>query len=461
MTGPLVRPSRIYLPLVQLLAFWPVLIWYARRTVDGSDDAWGVIALIAAIAVLLRGAGTRDAPATNDTSGRSRSAGAITLFPAVVLTLVYAIARCAVPGGLPPLLMATLAVLALSLTASAVVFDRVLHPALTGLLLLSLPIVASLQFYVGYPLRRVASELAAVTLSLTPLSPAEDPVLAIGVALRVAGRTIEVDAPCSGLRMLWVAGFLVLSIGCIRRITTWRLLVGGALALIIVVLANGQRAAALVLVEGMGARAPKWAHAAVGLAAFLVVLIPVIWIMTRGASPPAPASRAGEPPRGRRPFLIACALAAAAPLLSRDAAPSDTGPFPGWPASLDGRTLSRLPLSPREEVFADAFPGEVARFHDGLGEVVLRYVTAPTRRLHPAADCFRGLGYEIGEPELWKDEAGIEWRQFDAERDRARLRVHERIHDAAGQNFTDLSSWYWAALLGRTRGPWWSVVIAR
>jgi hypothetical protein len=46
-----------------------------------------------------------------------------------------------------------------------------------------------------------------------------------------------------------------------------------------------------------------------------------------------------------------------------------------------------------------------------------------------------------------------------AERGAERLRIRERIIDAGGATWTDISSWYWAALLGRSRGPWWAVTV--
>jgi len=46
------------------------------------------------------------------------------------------------------------------------------------------------------------------------------------------------------------------------------------------------------------------------------------------------------------------------------------------------------------------------------------------------------------------------WRCFIAERDGERVRVCERIVDAHDQDFTDASSWFWAATLGRSTGPW-------
>ena len=48
-----------------------------------------------------------------------------------------------------------------------------------------------------------------------------------------------------------------------------------------------------------------------------------------------------------------------------------------------------------------------------------------------------------------------------------RFRVRERITASPpgtggdpGAAWTDVSSWYWAALLGRSPGPWWAVTVA-
>jgi hypothetical protein len=53
------------------------------------------------------------------------------------------------------------------------------------------------------------------------------------------------------------------------------------------------------------------------------------------------------------------------------------------------------------------------------------------------------------------------WRCFVAERDGRSTRVFERIVDAQGQAYTDASSWFWAAQLGQSSGPWQAVTTAR
>jgi hypothetical protein len=134
---------------------------------------------------------------------------------------------------------------------------------------------------------------------------------------------------------------------------------------------------------------------------------------------------------------------------------------PELPARWQGAQLRPLALSEVEERFARRFPGTLARLTDGTQVLVLRSVDRPTRMLHPAADCYQGLGYRVGAQQLVLDAERKLWRCFDAERGGMRLRVCERIVDAQGRGFTDASAWYWAAALGQSHGPWQAMTVAR
>jgi hypothetical protein len=150
--------------------------------------------------------------------------------------------------------------------------------------------------------------------------------------------------------------------------------------------------------------------------------------------------------------LIACALW---PLAGRGHAEAlHPAAAHEWPREIDGAALRPLALTTVEERFAHQFPGHIGRF-EAHGDVwVLRDVARPTRALHPAGDCFRGLGYRIEQTQLVNDTDARLWRCFVAERDGERVRVCERIVDAHGESFVDASSWFWAATLGRSSGPW-------
>jgi hypothetical protein len=174
----------------------------------------------------------------------------------------------------------------------------------------------------------------------------------------------------------------------------------------------------------------------------------------------------------RAAFLIGLACCAIAPLL-RPPAGAATAPYGAaalprtrseMPRQWDGRALRPLALSAVEQRFAAQFPGRVERLTDGAAVLVWRDVHAPTRMLHPAADCYRALGYRIEHAALQFDAQTRLWRCFEATPGATgspRLRVCERIEDARGDAYTDASSWYWAALLGHSRGPWQAITITR
>lgn len=159
--------------------------------------------------------------------------------------------------------------------------------------------------------------------------------------------------------------------------------------------------------------------------------------------------------------LTALALSALVPLLPHDSAPTHaTSAEPNWTESFEGRRLTRLPLSQREQRFHRNFPGRVARFTDGERELVVRWVAEETRRLHPAADCLRGAGYTVTPLPQHVDDEGNAWSCVEAVRKGERLCVRERVHDLDGGSWADVSAWYWAARLGNTQGPWWAVTVA-
>lgn len=145
----------------------------------------------------------------------------------------------------------------------------------------------------------------------------------------------------------------------------------------------------------------------------------------------------------------------------------DQQPHADWPsqnaelpAQWQGAPLRPLALGEVERRFARHFPGTVARLTDGTQVLVWRTVQRATRMLHPAADCYRGLGYQIHHEQLEQRADQALWRCFVAERAGHVLRVCERIEDANGQGFTDTSAWYWAAVAGQSSGPWQAITVA-
>ncbi len=161
-------------------------------------------------------------------------------------------------------------------------------------------------------------------------------------------------------------------------------------------------------------------------------------------------------------LLPACALFVAGVQAVQHASPDAATQTASveWPREWNGQPLRPLALTEVEERFARQFPGALARLTDGRQVLVMRQVRQPTRMLHPAADCYQGIGYRIQAQQLEQDANKDLWRCFEAVRGDSRQRVCERIEDASGQAWTDTSAWYWAAVMGKTQGPWQAVTVA-
>jgi len=164
-------------------------------------------------------------------------------------------------------------------------------------------------------------------------------------------------------------------------------------------------------------------------------------------------------------FIVMLAFSGLWPLLRTAAVtqPAKTDAPIEWAESIwvsPGAVPRKLPLSAVEQRFARQFPGHIGRFTDGRQDWIVRVMDKPTRMLHPAADCFRGLGYQLSPPKVQEDGRGEQWRCFTASRNGKNLRVCERIFDLRGGRWTDTSAWYWSALFsgaGGASGPWWAV----
>lgn len=274
------RRHLLILLVAQAAAFWPVWRWVAARLGDGGE----AIALAACAAALL----------VSPRAGDGVAAAGAPLGLAIWLTLAYA---GSVLAG-PPVLRAMVAGCALLATWSAWRWGTRPHPAAIGLMLLALPVLPTAQFVLGFPLRVAAGELAAQLLSLAGLG-----VVREGVALRLGDRLVAIDAPCSGVNMLWTALLLALVLAALGRCSLGRTALLGAAATVLAVTGNAVRAASLFLTEsGVLALPAAWAdasshqvlHQGLGIVAFALALAPLLWLHRRFqpevARPCAPGS---------------------------------------------------------------------------------------------------------------------------------------------------------------------------
>jgi exosortase/archaeosortase family protein len=185
------------------------------------------------------------------------------------LVLLYAFSYPFVPA----LVRAIVAMTGLAIAGSSVWLGRRLDVRHWGLLLLSLPLVSSLNFYLGFPLRAVVGEAAEMLLQMNGFA-----VVREGTMLVWNGRQISIDAPCSGVKMLWTGMYLTCALAVLWRMGTKQTATLGVAAMAIVMAANVLRTAALFYVEG--ARGPvemlpyaDSLHVLVGAAVFVLACI--------------------------------------------------------------------------------------------------------------------------------------------------------------------------------------------
>lgn len=433
-----------------VIAFWPIWKWYFSRITDGSDEPWGILAVFTAGFLLLM------------TSDRKKPAE-INLVAACCLMLLYAVSYPYVPR----LVQAALALSATALILCDFLGKR-LSMSIWGLFILGLPIVASMQFFLGYPMRAVSGFLSAKLLNLGGLS-----VVQQGILLTYGDLNVLVDAPCSGVRMLWAGIYLCLTLsalfgfGCVKTL----LFAGGGTC--IVIAANAVRSAALFYLETGIIKMPQYCHEAAGVLVFAgagaIILFMGFVLKSDGVridsaenghisqDVPEPGKQIRKAPAGF--YAAACCLACFVPLFSSADRITSNSEFPGWPCAFEGNVLTQLDISDKDKTFEKDFPGRIAKFTDGRRILIIRWVHKETRKLHPASDCFKAAGYKVHPESAVRGRDSDLWSGFRANRHDESLRVLERIQDACGRTWSDVPAWYWSAFLGKSVGPWWSITM--
>ncbi|BCU76045.1 exosortase/archaeosortase family protein [Luteolibacter sp. LG18] len=412
-------------------ALLPVIVWFIRRLDDGSDEPLGLIAL--ALAFVLAWRDRRSLRATP----ASRTAGAL-------LVLAGALAT----PWLPPLLRAATAV-----TGIAFFYGIHRNIGIAALLALSLPVIASLQFWAGYPMRVASASGVVEILHLCGVTAER-----AGTGIMIDARTINVDPACSGIRMLWHIVFAGAALAALHRLPTRRALALVIGAAVLAIPANTLRALLLVI-ESTG-RLPHLGafHQGTGLACTAAVLGLLWWFAARGRS--AAPSTAPSAPIHSRHLAVLVLAAIAGPWLAvsshRDIVPAPLSEAPAT-FSFEGLTLplQPLPATPTEQAFASGFPGTLGSFTWSDRQVILRRVTTATRQLHPSRDCLRAAGYFTTDSIVETHADGGKWSRFSAIRSGRELIVRERIlSETDGQTWTDVSPWFWSALFHPLNGPW-------
>ena len=313
---PLASIVRIPAWFTLTIALVPVISWFVKRLDDGSDEPLGLLALALAAALAWR-----------DRKSLHASKTASVIGALAILLSVLGI------GFLPPMVRALIAIAGLGAC-----FGIHRKPGIMGLAVLSLPVITSLQFYAGYPMRLAAAEGSVRLLELGGVVVSRS-----GVDIIIGGVEVSVDPACSGIRMAWHALAAVMAMAAVHRVSWRGTLTGAALAGLLIVPANIVRSTWLALEECGKFQSTGLGHEGVGLLSFGIILIPLwLWISKRARPAPIAAITSSGHAAGRV-ILFAAALFTPVCML-RSHAPDSAPPLGGPPSTFtfDGLTL---PLS--------------------------------------------------------------------------------------------------------------------
>jgi exosortase/archaeosortase family protein len=257
--GSRVTHPHLVIALV-LAATWDAWRWYVLRVWDSPEEAASLVLTIVFLGAL-------------GAARRRNEAMPLPLVPVALLLAAFAASYAL----LPPIARAAIAVAATLYCCHVATFKERPPVAFWGLVALALPVVPSLQFTLGYPMRLVSAALTVGLLQAHGLV-----VTRQGTFLLWRDEIIQFDAPCSGVSMLW-AGLLLTLMGCVLfRFGAIKVMIAMALSLGLAIACNVLRAASLFYVEaGLLPQAQVWWHEGIGIAAFTLSAAVTLWLLTR------------------------------------------------------------------------------------------------------------------------------------------------------------------------------------
>lgn len=249
--------------LMPLVGYWHAWQWYFNRISTSLEEAIGLFAIFLFVTLW----------ATYHISQR-KVIFKFPLWPIVFFLVTYSLLFL---FSVPPIIRAAVAFLTMFMIIYWASFGK--HPPVSfwALIALSLPVVPSLQFYLGFPARIISASLTVPILQMNGV-----PVSRSGTNLVWQGQLLQFDAPCSGVTMLW-AGFLIsFFISMVYRFSLLKTLVATVITCLLVLIGNVLRACSLFYLE-MGAISQEepWMHEGIGVAAFLLISMGILMSLSK------------------------------------------------------------------------------------------------------------------------------------------------------------------------------------
>lgn len=237
------NPRPLLTVLAYALALWPQGQWFVTRTFDRSDEPLGLLALLTAGALAWSRRKQLQAHPRWGVGG-------------LIVTV-------AASFFLPPLLTAILAVLTIAIASG--LFR---NPGLASLLVLALPLLSSFEFYISWPLRLGVSTCSEVILNIFGWGVTRE-----GTLLLYQTAEVGVDAPCSGVHMLWFTAYLACTLAAVYSVDQKHFLLLIPFALLASLTANIIRATILFFPEAGLLSLPAWTHEGIGIILHLITAL--------------------------------------------------------------------------------------------------------------------------------------------------------------------------------------------
>ncbi|NLW46235.1 MAG: exosortase/archaeosortase family protein [Firmicutes bacterium] len=233
--------------LMELICFWPVWRWYYFRVINSPDELTGLLSIVTALFFIWL---KRNKASTYPKSH---------LYLTIALNFTYALTY----SFSPPLIRGIIAFSAIAVTLADFFLKGNFKSSIWGLFVLGLPLIPTLQFYLGFPLRWLTAFIAVPLINLSGFSISQS-----GACLNWSGKIVAIDAPCSGVKMLWAGLYLLLTLTTIHDFKFTKTVIALFLTTIIIILGNILRSITLFYLEAGIVPAPGWLHQVIGLIAF-------------------------------------------------------------------------------------------------------------------------------------------------------------------------------------------------
>lgn len=249
--------------LLPLVGFWRTWQWYFHRINASVEETFGLIAVVVFLLYL----------AINQLC-TTKQYFQFPLWPIAAMLVLYGLSYW---WPVPSLIRAAIPFITMAMIFYWLFFGK--HPPISfwPLILLTLPLVPSLQFYLGYPARYISASLTVSMLQLQGL-----PVSQSGTYLQWHDQLLQFDAPCSGVVMLWAGLFLTFFVGWIYQFNARKTLIAIIIAAVFVLIGNVLRASSLFYLEvGIVSFEQDWLHPAIGIAAFIMIAVGIMYSMKR------------------------------------------------------------------------------------------------------------------------------------------------------------------------------------